>query len=223
MLEEALASAQQSFKAQVPSIQMEMSDILRAQGDGAGAKKLAQQMLKESQDAGQKEDAAFCQYLLAQSALGEGRLKDAEDLARQAAEGLTELGSADEEPDALGVLMESLAGQKRVGEAQQAMSKAEALARQSQDVHIQMHVATSSARVQAAAGKTAEATAALNAVLARAVKIGCVRCSFEARLALGEVEMRSGNKMAGQARLKGLEKDASARGFVEIARRAAGG
>jgi len=43
---------------------------------------------------------------------------------------------------------------------------------------------------------------------------------FEIRLALGEIEMKSGKTSAGVACLKSLERDASAKGFPLIARKA---
>jgi len=63
--------------------------------------------------------------------------------------------------------------------------------------------------------------AALQSVLTEADKLGFVPCYFEARLALGEVEMSAGDTSAGRARLKALEKDARAKGFLLIARKAA--
>jgi hypothetical protein len=45
--------------------------------------------------------------------------------------------------------------------------------------------------------------------------------TFEARLALGELEMTSGNRASGRGRLESLLKDANERGFGLIARQAA--
>ena len=66
-----------------------------------------------------------------------------------------------------------------------------------------------------------EAIQALETVLAEAEKIGYAPGRFEARLALGEIEMKSGKTAAGRARLEQLEKDATAKGFLLIARKAA--
>ena len=43
---------------------------------------------------------------------------------------------------------------------------------------------------------------------------------FEARLALGEIEMKSGDRAAGQARLEALEREVTARGYGLIASKA---
>lgn len=219
--DESLASAQEYFKDQVSSIQMARSDLLVKQGDLAGARRLQEELLKISEDTHQQEDAAYCKFLLAGVAVEEGRAADAESLARQAADGLSGLGSLDEEPYALGTLARSLIAQNKLSEAQQIMAKAEKLAQKSQDVHIQMDVAINSGRVQAAAGKTGESIASLNAVLGRAAKLGCVSCGLHARLALGEVEVKAGRTAAGRATLNALQREATTRGFLLIARKAA--
>ena len=43
---------------------------------------------------------------------------------------------------------------------------------------------------------------------------------LDARLALGEIEMRSRQTAAGRARLEALEKDATGKGFLHIAQKA---
>jgi hypothetical protein len=48
-----------------------------------------------------------------------------------------------------------------------------------------------------------------------------VNHQFEARLAMGEIEMKSGTTNAGRARLKTLESDSRVRGFLLVARKAA--
>ena len=76
------------------------------------------------------------------------------------------------------------------------------------------------ARAQSATGKRARARAGLEAALAESKKTGCLRCEFGARLALGEIEAGSaaGNT---NATLVALREDATAKGFLLIARKAA--
>ena len=218
--DESLAVAEQNFKGQVPSIQMARSELQMKQGDLTGARRLQEELLKLSETNQQQEDVAYCKFLLAQTAVEDGRAADAEPLARQAADGLSGLGSLDEEPYALGILIRSLLAQNKLPEAQQIMAKDRELAQKSQDVHIQMNVAIHSGLVLAAAGKTGEAIGTLSAVLERANKMGCVSCALQARLALGEIEVKAG-KPAGRATLNALQKEASNRGFLLIARKAA--
>ncbi|HTE89463.1 MAG TPA: protein kinase [Terriglobales bacterium] len=219
--EQSIAEAKEHFKVQVPSISMGLARVLLLQGDLAGAQRLDEELLKSSEDSGEKEGAAWCEYLLAEVALEAGRWAEAESLARKAADGLTELGSADEEPYALGILARALLRQGKVTEAQESIAKEQALSRNSQDVGIQMEVGTSAARVQAASGKPEAAVASLNALIARATKLGCVSCTFEARLALGEIELESGRPTPGRTPLRTLEREAKSRGFILTAQRAA--
>ena len=59
-------------------------------------------------------------------------------------------------------------------------------------------------------------------MLTEARKYGYLIYEYKARLALGEVEVKSGKMTAGRARLTALEKDASRTGFLLIARKATG-
>src|SRR5262249_16307257 len=151
----------------------------------------------------------------------DGRASEAESLARQAADGLAGPGSLDEEPFALGVLARSLLAQNKLSEAQQAMDKARNLASRGQDVQIQMDVAINAGCVRVADGKTAESIASLRSVIDRAMKLGSVSYALQARLALGEVEVKAGKRIAGRATLVEIQRDAKTRGFTLIARQAA--
>ena len=91
-----------------------------------------------------------------------------------------------------------------------------------QNEEVQLKLALAAASVRVASGKPSDQAAAsdrLEAVLARANKHDFVRYQFEARLALGQLEVKSGTN--GRARLAELEKDARAKGFLLIARKAA--
>ena len=72
----------------------------------------------------------------------------------------------------------------------------------------------------AASGKGAEALQGLDAVLAEAKKYGYLIYEYQARLALGEAEMKSGKTTAARARLAALDQDATRTGFLLVARKA---
>jgi len=76
------------------------------------------------------------------------------------------------------------------------------------------------ARVLAALGENAEATKRLEAVLSEATKYGYLNYEYQARLALGEVDLKSGRTAAGRSRLATLNQDAIRTGFLLIARKA---
>jgi hypothetical protein len=66
-----------------------------------------------------------------------------------------------------------------------------------------------------------EAANNLEAVLEQAKKTGFLGYELEAGLALGEIETQSGNVARARTRLEALERQAAARGFGLIARKAA--
>jgi hypothetical protein len=82
------------------------------------------------------------------------------------------------------------------------------------------YTSITSARIKATTGSPEEAARSLEASLAEAINHGYVGLQYEARLAIAEIEMKSGNLTAGRARLEVLEKDAHASGFLLIARKA---
>jgi hypothetical protein len=58
-------------------------------------------------------------------------------------------------------------------------------------------------------------------MLAEATKFGYLPYQFEARLAIGEIEMQSGMSSIARPHLEALERDARAKAFLLIARKAA--
>ncbi len=103
-----------------------------------------------------------------------------------------------------------------------------ALARQINDpalrLPVEIEVGIAAARIQAASRKQsdqAEALASLGQRLTEATRNHLLELQFEAALALGEIEIESAKASAGRARLQALEKDATAHGFLLIARKAA--
>ena len=86
-----------------------------------------------------------------------------------------------------------------------------------------MKVSLIAARVHAASGPrvvVARATSDLRVILEEARIKNAPEIQFEARLALGEIGLASGSPEAGRAELAALTKDASAKGFRLIARKA---
>ncbi|MGB2889148.1 MAG: hypothetical protein WBC04_15745 [Candidatus Acidiferrales bacterium] len=67
----------------------------------------------------------------------------------------------------------------------------------------------------------ADAARILENATVQAAKHGFIEPQFEMQLHLGEIEMKSGQTVASRARLEALEKDATAKGFLLIARKAA--
>jgi hypothetical protein len=110
--------------------------------------------------------------------------------------------------------------QLKLGKAPEALANAESgakLAQQGTDRAPRLATAIVLARAQAANGQNAEAMRGLQAVLAEATKYGYLGIEFEARLAMGEMEMRQ-NPEAGRTQLRSLAKMAREKSFMRIAR-----
>jgi tetratricopeptide (TPR) repeat protein/TolB-like protein len=198
-----------------------LGNLLREQGDLIGARKNAEEALAIRKQLGEKGNIAQTEMLLASLAIEEGRPSEAELLAQKAVEEYQTEHAADAEAEARAIQARAFLAQHEPGKAQDAIGRALDLVRKSQDRTTRVWVDIVSAMVRASVGKPADARASLKATLAETQKYGFVRPQLEARLALGEIEMKSGHAVAGRLRLEALEKDATARGFGLIASKAA--
>ncbi len=82
-------------------------------------------------------------------------------------------------------------------------------------------VASVEAEVEVASGKAAAAATSLRQIVSDARRTGFVPQELETRLALCEAVNKSGNRDAARALFLSLERDAKAKGFLVIARKAA--
>jgi hypothetical protein len=95
---------------------------------------------------------------------------------------------------------------------------------QKAEPNIRLSVAVNPARIRAASlhnGSLTPVLGGLISTLAEARKRGYSGIELEARLALGEIEVKSGVRTRGRAQLQTVERDASQKGFVLSARKAA--
>jgi tetratricopeptide (TPR) repeat protein/TolB-like protein len=111
------------------------------------------------------------------------------------------------------LLAQALAGQGRLDDAGLAAERATALVEDSPDIK-------NGSLVKILAGEVTADVAGLRRVLATVEQAGYVPLQFEARLALGRVELEFGDAATGRAMLAVLARNASDRGFRRIARRA---
>jgi len=98
--------------------------------------------------------------------------------------------------------------------------RAVSLAQQAADHAPKLVASMMDAKTMAAIGKPADALKMLQNLLGDAAKNGYQPHQFEIRLALGTIEIKSGQVSAGRARLDALQRDAHAKGFLRIARKA---
>ena len=205
-----------------------LGDVLFKQGELAEAQKKYEQALALRKEIGEKGRAA--QTLvgdaggigLAAVLIEEAQTAQAEALALQAAQEFQTERAALKESQARAVLAQAQLAQGELVEAQQSINAAEKLLQKSNDPDARFLQLRIAGRVQAAAGETAEASKSLEVVVAELAKVHRVSDQFEARLALGEIEIKSGKTASGRTRLTALEKDATSKGFMLIARKAHG-
>jgi len=217
---EALTLAQQSDdRRQAASVTSEVGGVLLAQGDLAGAGKMEEGALAISTELGEKHLIATFEVALARVMMAENRFAEAEAQLRQAASAAQKEESAELEVEANAALTTALLAQNKVADAGETVRRTRQIAVQTPVIRIQAAIAD--AELTAAQGKTVTAGKSLRALVSQAAKLSCVPCQFEARLALGQMEMKSGQTSAGRAHLHALELDAQAQDFVLIARQAA--
>jgi len=201
-----------------------LSGVLRIEGDIEGAEKAEAESRVAFEQVGDRSQEAQSDIQLAELSLDQGKSAEAAASARRAADIFEETRAFRDEAASNLVLSLSFLAQGRTVEAERSVNEAMAVAQQSHNRELELLAAIAAARVRAAHGKPRdgqEAVKQINEVLADAAAAGFGDITLEARLALGEVEMGTGNRPAGLTYLESLQKDAAKGGFLLIARKAA--
>ena len=201
-----------------------MGDVLTARGDLIGAQKRYEEALAINNQVGEKGASADIRLALAQLAIEGGHPAAAEAPTREASDEFRQEKATDSEISADIVLARALLEQGKYPAAQEAIDRAKQLLNKSEDLDAHFSFRITAARVRQASGRPSdrrEAAKSLEAVLGEAKKTGFLGHELEAGLALGEIELQSGNTAQARSRLEALEKQATAQGFGLIARKAA--
>jgi len=197
-------------------------DILLARGELAGARKQHEAALAlRLKERGNVRDLFDSRVRLAQLSLEEGHASDAESGVRQALKEYAAQNEPDAQVEADTILVRSLLAQDKVTEARQVVAGDRELMVNSEDRFNRLNLDISSAQVQAASGNLSEAAKLLQSCVEQAMKAGYGGLQLEARLALGKTQIKTGNAAAGRTRLASVRREAEAKGFVLIARKAA--
>jgi tetratricopeptide (TPR) repeat protein/tRNA A-37 threonylcarbamoyl transferase component Bud32/TolB-like protein len=194
--------------------------VMLAQGKLEEARKAQEEALAIRTKMGEKTTTEDSRLVLDILFIEQGHAAEAEGSARE----VRDQARAGKEPQveitAETVLARCLLALGRPAEAGVEIGKAEELARSSEDRLQHIEVGIVSARVQSAIRTSVDQTTRLEAMISQAKRYGCMACEFEARLALGELEIRSAHVASGRAQLAQLEKDSTAKGFLLIAAKA---
>ena len=214
-------SAESGNKQSSGTASLGMGQVLREQGDVAGAHKFYDQSLTIRTELGDNAAVAETEAYIADLDNVEGNYAGGHALATKSAAEAHREKASDQEAAVLAILAQASLGLNKTSDAQIAVSRAAALAKKSQERHAVAAVQIAEAQVAAANGKSEDATKSLEAVIADMNRLGLVSVQLEARLALGEIQIKSPKTAAaGQETLSMLERDATANGFLFIARRA---
>lgn len=208
-----------AFRRGEPYPMSGLGDVDLARGELVEAKKQYDQALALCKEMDDRNFMAQISVAEATIALFEKRYADGEGLARQAATAYEKTHSAGDGAWAEAVLARNLLAEGKLSEAQAAVSKAAALAKQSTSQTPRYEVTLAESRLKAKSAKAAEGLQALAATASSAHKFGYRLYEYQARLAMGEIELGSGLATA-DAHLATLEKEAREHGAVLVANQA---
>jgi len=194
----------------------ELGLLLLARGAPERARPQLERALELRQARGIRAFVAETELALARLCMDEGRLEEALALAEQALAAHAALRSPDNEGRAHAMRARALLAQRDLPGARRTLARARVLAEGSEDLHILAEVALTGAWVTRADGEPAEREAEarqLEGLAARVARAGLQGVWLEARLALAELS-RDG------AELQAIEREATRRGYLALARRA---
>jgi eukaryotic-like serine/threonine-protein kinase len=201
-----------------------LARLQRLAGDSAAAWKNEGEAIAIFEKVGDKSEVEHVKVHLAELLLDQGKSSEAANLA-QRADQLFEVTKAGRyAAEAKLVLSQTLLTEGRIADARKTIDQVIGFAKGSHDQELELTATIIAAQEQAASGSAqdaAESQMRLGRVINNARGAGFEDVVFEARLALGEIELSSGNVVAGRARLEALKKDCSNAGVFLIARRAA--
>lgn len=199
---------------------LELGEILELQGDFAGARSQFEQTVAMRQKIGASELLAETQVELAQLSIEEGHPDQAESVLRTA---ISTFEKEKGDPDAASGythLSRALLMQGRLDESRTAAENAVRKSTTSSDPSLVMPAQIQRARVAIAAGVgTGSAVEELRSITLKAKKLGYYVLECEARIALGEAQMKTNPSIA-KSQLTAVASDTRARGLELLARHA---
>jgi eukaryotic-like serine/threonine-protein kinase len=196
-----------------------IADLLVAKGDFAGARQKYEESLALRKQTG--VSATYTQVGFANLLLtAQNSPAEAEQIAAAAAGEFQKEGRTEEEASALAVVARAMFAQNKFEELKAPLDRALRLSGQS-NRGVRLSVGIAAASIFAGMGRQPEAIEQLNRVVEESRRAGLVGLEFEARLALGEVEVQAGRRAQGLARLRSVEDAARGQGYLNVANKAA--
>jgi len=200
-----------------------LGSTFRAEANFVQARRYESEAIAIFDEIGDRQSSSRFQLELAELSIDEHNDSEAAFIANRVIAEFVRENALRDESLANAVLSRAMLEQGRIQDARKAIERSSALSEKYHDRQVELFAAITAARVRAAsrnATDRAKAADRLQQVLAESVRTGLLVYAFEARLALGEIEMTSENRAAGRSRLESLLKDANERGFGLIAQQA---
>jgi DNA-binding winged helix-turn-helix (wHTH) protein/TolB-like protein len=197
----------------------DLANIAALQDRLEDSRRTFSEALSIEREAGDEELALSIQLELAKLSNEQGHRAEARQQVNEVLQSLHAHKASSSELSAESLLADIALQEGDIAEAGRLLETARGLLRPGQWLEERYIYEIVNARFLAATGKSAAARASLGGVLADATKHNYVHYELEARLALCELEART-NPAAARSHSKALQKDASAKGFALVARKA---
>ncbi|HEX8835880.1 MAG TPA: tetratricopeptide repeat protein [Candidatus Acidoferrum sp.] len=198
--------------------------IHRLEGDPDQALRDLTEARKKFEEIGNKTEVSRVDLYLAELFLDKGEGEQAAMSARRAAEVYEANKTPGGEAAANLLLARTLLMNGRISEAREKVDQAAKVAFETHNRQLALSAAVASARVRASAGDpkdVRDALAILKNLVGTAGGSTFAEPLYEARLAFGEIALKSADKSVGRSYLEALQKEASSQGFQLIAEKAA--
>jgi len=197
-----------------------LADIQLQRDDLTGARQKYEATLKLRQEAGEKKETAESLRALSDVYREQGQLSEAERAAGRALPIFQEAEDFEGQSRTQVSLAMIFLAESKLPEAQIAIKQARNLSKESPSASLKIEVDLADARVRIAKGDSAGTISLLRHCLDRARRIGLAELEFEARLSLSEIDKKRGQMRAATAALIELQKEASAKDYRLLARKA---
>jgi eukaryotic-like serine/threonine-protein kinase len=200
----------------------DLGDVLASQGKLDESEARYKQGAAGFNEMGMKGGAAEVQMSLADLLREENRPGESEALIRQTIAEFHAAKLTDDDNQANVVLARALFAEGKTDEAARVINSIPTAGIQDKELRFEFTLA--SALIRTASGKPEELAAAsksVDALVSESTRAGYKGDEFEARLTLGEIEMKRNRIEEGRRTLTALEKEARSKGFVLIAAEAA--
>lgn len=202
----------------LPEILSNLGDLVLQEGQLGEAGKAAEEALALGYKSGNKGEVGDARLLLAKIALEENRTSEAESQARQAGDQFRIQKLFVYEGRSSAVLALALVAQRKFRDAKNTIRTQVLPAMKNLPINgDRISFLITAGRVLAATGDIPAGVRYLKSGLADSSRLGYLGHELEAGMALGEVDMKSGNTDLGRTRLTALEKEARANGYQLIA------